>query len=150
MTRRKPPKWANMPAIQRKHKEYALRILDSATADVTATANQVLIKAEERIRDPSNFCTSVTAKDMGGYTDDPPSESARQWCATGAYLAELSYDPGDGCNFRDAVPKRNEVEDVIRAATLCASDFVNPALINDQLGHQGAIAMLDRARDALN
>lgn len=150
LTRRKPAKLAEMATIQRKNKEKALRVLDEATPDVIDTAKRILPKAIERIRDPRKFCTRKPAKDKNGYADDPPSESARQWCSTGAYLAELEYDPGDGANFRDAVPKRKEVEVVIHAATLCASDFVNPAWLNDQLGHDGAIAMLERAADLLD
>ena len=147
MTRRKPPKWANMPSLQRQHKEMALRVLDEAASDVTATARQILPKAIERIRDPANFCTRKLAKDKYGNEVDPSDNSARQWCATGAYLADLRHDTMPV--WTDAVPKRKEVESVIYAATLCASDFVNPAVINDQLGHKGAIAMLERAADAL-
>ena len=148
MTRRKPVKWARMEYYQRINKENALRSLEDATPDVIETARQILPKAIDRIRDPANFCTRQLAKDEYGYPIDPSDNDARQWCATGAYLAELRRDAGQ--IWEDAVEKEDEVKRVLVAATTCASDFVNPAVVNDQLGHEGAIAMLERAADVLD
>jgi hypothetical protein len=98
-------------------------------------ATVLLIRARERIADPSRWVQQYRAVDADRTRVDPTDPSAVRWCAMGALDAEAGERP-----------ERHDGDDLWHAQRrLYAAAGRTPEYINDELGHAAVLEMFDEA-----
>ncbi len=96
---------------------------------VDALIKKELIQVRDHIKDPSRWCTEVTAMDRTGFSVDPRSPRAVRWCPHGA----LSYYGSSDETL------------LALAETSGAIYGISFIYVNDRLGHKAMIHVLDEA-----
>ncbi len=92
-----------------------------------ALVEKELIRVRDHIKDPSRWCTEITAMDRTGFAVDPRSPRAVRWCPHGA----LSY--------------YGSSDETLFALAETSSDIYGISFIyvNDRLGHRAIMHVLD-------